>query len=354
MKNMFFVSVMFLFVMMTLSSCGQKTSTFWVSGYKAPCDMGAGKGQCLEINRSFDPKDGKWEYFYAPIEGFQFEEGVMQQIRVSEEKIDNPPADASSIKYKQIDILNKRKDHLAFLADDQWVLTSWGDGTPLGKTSRTPIIEFHLNNKMVVGNDGCNNINAQIMKVGYSTLSLSPAAVTKKMCPDMEVPDRFDAMLGKVRSYDVMSTTLNLYDGSKRKVAVFSRNMVSLPEKETNPIDISNADPNLQDIWIVTTIEGAKQPRMSNMARLQFNLEDGMAFGNDGCNDYSGPIQDVGESNLQLGVMRGTQKMCRDMETPDSYNKALAKTAGYKVEEDVLTLFDDAGNEVLTFLRARK
>ncbi|GAE83622.1 lipoprotein [Bacteroides reticulotermitis JCM 10512] len=57
----------------------------------------------------------EWEYFYSNIEGFQYEPGYEFVLKVKEEKLENVPADASSIKYvlvKQISKEQKESDNL--------------------------------------------------------------------------------------------------------------------------------------------------------------------------------------------------------------------------------------------------
>ena len=50
----------------------------------------------------------EWQYFYNQIEGFEHEPGYEYQIIVSKSKIENPPADASSLKYKLVKVVSKK------------------------------------------------------------------------------------------------------------------------------------------------------------------------------------------------------------------------------------------------------
>ena len=45
--------------------------------------------------------------FYSHIEGFVFEPGYEYVLKVKRRKVDNPPADASSIKYKLIRVVSR-------------------------------------------------------------------------------------------------------------------------------------------------------------------------------------------------------------------------------------------------------
>nr|WP_317207113.1 DUF4377 domain-containing protein [Chryseobacterium arthrosphaerae] len=50
-----------------------------------------------------------WENFYSNIEGFTYEPGYEYVLKVKTEKIANPPADASSIKYTLVEQVSKTK-----------------------------------------------------------------------------------------------------------------------------------------------------------------------------------------------------------------------------------------------------
>jgi heat shock protein HslJ len=77
----------------------------WVAAHKAEC-QGVSQNQCFLIK---DEKSKDWELFYDAIKGFKWEKGFEYQLLVEETKIDNPPADGSSIQWKLIKIINKQK-----------------------------------------------------------------------------------------------------------------------------------------------------------------------------------------------------------------------------------------------------
>lgn len=54
----------------------------------------------------------EWTYFYDEIEGFKYQEGFEYALEVVVEKTENPPADASSIRYKLIKIVSKKVSNL--------------------------------------------------------------------------------------------------------------------------------------------------------------------------------------------------------------------------------------------------
>jgi hypothetical protein len=82
------------------------TETWMVGPERKPCS-GVAPMECLQIKKN--PSDTAWQYFYDDIEGFTYEPGFVYTLEVSSEKVDNPPADASSIHYKMKKMVAKVK-----------------------------------------------------------------------------------------------------------------------------------------------------------------------------------------------------------------------------------------------------
>ncbi|UTH75734.1 META and DUF4377 domain-containing protein [Chromobacterium sp. IIBBL 290-4] len=67
----------------------------YVAAERKPCS-GVAPMQCLQVR---DDKAKPWQLHYGEIEGFKPEPGVAYRLRIKEVKVDNPPADASSIRW---------------------------------------------------------------------------------------------------------------------------------------------------------------------------------------------------------------------------------------------------------------
>jgi len=72
------------------------------------------KGDCIGVApmkcylvKYYNSKD--WENFYAPLEGFNYEEGYRYKLLVKKTKLKNVPADASSNRYEVVKILSKKR-----------------------------------------------------------------------------------------------------------------------------------------------------------------------------------------------------------------------------------------------------
>jgi len=65
--------------------------------------------QCYLVQEGDAIGGTNWELFYDPILGFEFEAGYVYDLDVTVTKVDNPPADASSLKYSLNRIIQKIK-----------------------------------------------------------------------------------------------------------------------------------------------------------------------------------------------------------------------------------------------------
>jgi hypothetical protein len=97
-------------VLLFCASCAglrkTQTETWMVGPERKPCS-GVAPMECLQIKKN--PSDTAWQYFYDAIEGFDYEAGYTYTLEVTSNKVDNPPADASSIKYTLVKIVKKEK-----------------------------------------------------------------------------------------------------------------------------------------------------------------------------------------------------------------------------------------------------
>jgi len=62
---------------------------------------------CLLVQKGNQIGTEQWDYFYDSIEGFEYEEGFQYDLDVLINAIENPPADASSIRYQLIRLIRK-------------------------------------------------------------------------------------------------------------------------------------------------------------------------------------------------------------------------------------------------------
>jgi len=117
-----------------------------------------------------------------------------------------------------------------------------------------------------------------------------------------------------------------------------------------------NQDPKfrIHDIWALEAINGETVEKPNENDRMQrpsieVNLTEMKIMGNDGCNNFFGPVKTIEEDELTFGPLGATMKMCYDMEIPNKFNVAINKVSKYKIENLKLYFLDENGNELLRF-----
>lgn len=89
-------------------------------------------------------------------------------------------------------------------------------------------------------------------------------------------------------------------------------------------------------------------------------VSDSILGGETGCNDYgggpdSGGYHSAPDGSFGLNMLAVTVQLCPDealMAQEGEYTSTLIRASHYHIEDGLLHLYDDAGNEILTFRRA--
>jgi hypothetical protein len=79
--------------------------TMFVREQRIDCE-GEGPMLCMQVR---DAGSDEWTLFYGRIEGFTYEEGYAYELRVKVEEVKRPKADASSKRFKLVEIVSKKK-----------------------------------------------------------------------------------------------------------------------------------------------------------------------------------------------------------------------------------------------------
>ena len=113
------------------------------------------------------------------------------------------------------------------LTDYQWLLkTMYINGESLVITANNPSVVF-TDSSRINGYGGCNRFFGNYEENG-SKLSIQVLGVTQAMCPDIEIEDRFLAILRNVTTYEIAEEQLVLYDGGNQQLAIVA------PDKTKN------------------------------------------------------------------------------------------------------------------------
>lgn len=97
----------------------------------------------------------------------------------------------------------------------------------------------------------------------------------------------------------------------------------------------------LNNIWILESINGDTISENNRNAHLQFNISEGLFYGNGGCNNINGSIEHT-ETTISFSKIATTLMACENL---DEESKFLAKLEGstynIKLSKDDLTLEND-------------
>jgi len=108
MKVFLFFGLFFIFLTIQATTYAEENKVIFVGPSLVDC-VGVGPQKCMLIK---EDSSSEWKNFYDKIEGFDFTEGHSYKIMVQMSKIENPPADSSSIKYKLIEIIEEKSEDL--------------------------------------------------------------------------------------------------------------------------------------------------------------------------------------------------------------------------------------------------
>ena len=81
----------------------EETTRLWIAPELVDC-VGVAPQQCMLVTTS---EDGEAEFFYDAIDGFTYTEGTSYVIDVTIDEIEDPPADASSLRYTLVQIVEE-------------------------------------------------------------------------------------------------------------------------------------------------------------------------------------------------------------------------------------------------------
>jgi heat shock protein HslJ len=160
---------------------------------------------CLQVRES---SDAPWTLLHGAIEGFSYEPGYLYEIRIREEAVANPPADASSIRRILVSIVS-RTPAPPSLRGVTWRLVSINGREAQAGIRVTAV--FSDDNR-VAGSAGCNRYFGGAAVSG-AKLEVGLLGSTLMHCGDsgvMSQEQEYLAALGKATAYSVAGTELRL------------------------------------------------------------------------------------------------------------------------------------------------
>lgn len=206
----------------TSNNINTNESIYWVNSTKVGC-IGVGPMHCLQVKKNMALNSGTWSNFYDKIEGFDYTPGYLYKIKVKEEKLnlDNVPADASSIKYTLIEILNKEPDKTLRI-NDIWQIEKI-ENELLTSDFEYPTMEINLAKSTITGKAICNNIQGFIMEFTGTIIRFSSLTTTRKMCPLIDEETRYLNAMGRVVTYTIANNRLEFFDLYEQSLLTFKK-----------------------------------------------------------------------------------------------------------------------------------
>lgn len=337
---------------------GEMVKTLYVGPQLVDC-TGVAAQKCLQVK---DSPDGEYRLFYDQIEGFEFEEGKEYVLKVSEQPIENPPADSSNVQYRLVDIISSLPSSAP--PPDSGTISSGGSGTgtlPAGPQAgelqgQLWNLESMVNSSGVIaplvpgsqitaefkdgqlsGRSGCNNYFASY-QVNGNVLQISGAGGTEMFCSEPEgVMDQETAYLktlGMAASYQISGGKLQIADASGKPILIYSG---------VQPATLTGVT------WIMTSYNNGTGAVVSALPGAKVTAifeDDGNLGGSAGCNSYSAAYKLDGQS-LTIDQAATTLMACSEpagiMDQEAAYLKALESVASFELKGDHLMLYTADG-----------
>lgn len=220
--------------------------TLYVAHFRVDC-VGVGPMKCLQVRET---PEAEWRMFYDRIEGFDYEEGYDYELRVRTEEVENPPADASSIRWILEEVVSKtaassEANAGAGIIAGEWTLDSFSDevisnaaADPSGALELLAsqgggVTIAFMEEGRVGGSSGCNQYTGSYSIQGGHSLTFGPLAGTRKLCPAplMELEQLTLQTLDAVRGVYVRDgSRLELYGEDESLLATFTRTPEAVEE----------------------------------------------------------------------------------------------------------------------------
>lgn len=342
-----------LFVIFAFSFTAQAQSTtveeWFVADKQVDC-TGVAPQKCLVVRKTDTPD---WKYFYSPIKGFKFQDGVTQkiQVRIRRKPV---PTDLTALEFKQIKIVSqsktngntieealaqmKNKNNSSALVSQKWTLIE-ADGA---KVEGDYFIEFDGKLNRFSGRV-CNRLTGSYEMAG-SSLKFSRVASTRMACEPakMQLEAQVINLLEQDSRYELTDDSLSLYQGGKPVLKFAASNGSSISSEFEN------------NKWLLKVVNGNALPKMKREPFLVFNKKDNTAGGDSGCNSFGGNYTVEGNKisfkNI-VGTLIGCSAFTNEIER--GFLTGLEKANRFEVKNGELNIYE-GDKFLLKFIASKK
>jgi heat shock protein HslJ len=210
MKKMIFATLVTVFITI---GYGQ-TKTFYLNSEQKDC-TGAGPMKCLQYK---EKPNESWKFLYQSIEGLNYEEGYLYELKVKLVNVKNPPADGSSLRYVLKKIISKEKDNkmenqLANAPNGKYILTAlFMDGKLTDVSGKAYEVEFKKSDNQI-STKICNITGGQYSLDG-NKITFGPLRSTRMMCSDMNYENALSKAFPEIDNFSYDRAKLHLKKGA--------------------------------------------------------------------------------------------------------------------------------------------
>ncbi len=318
--------------------------TLFIGPELVDCE-GAGPQKCMLVKES---PAADYSLFYSQIEGFDYEQGYEYELVVEVTKVENPPADASSLKYSLVEVVSKTPVSTEETAAESglegvlWVLQTYVDASGdtvevLPDTHSTA--EFQEGK--LAGTAGCNQYFGAYQQDG-NALTVAVGGTTMMACPDpvMAQEQAYLSALGSSATFEISEDQLTIAN---------AKGAVVLTYAVDQPPALTGTD------WQLLSYNNGKGGLVSSLATELITAvfgDDDIVTGFAGCNNYQATYEVDGDS-IAIGPAAATRKMCAEpqnvMEDEAGYLQALERAATFEIKDGQLTMYDEDGTRQLVY-----
>lgn len=214
------------------------------------------------------------------------------------------------------------------IAGKRWKLVEL-QGKAVGDSinGKQPFLEFKSEDSSYSGTAGCNGIGGSYILSEGNRIQFKLGMSTMMFCEQMEIEDGLKKILEQVDNYSVNGNELSL---NKARMAPLAR---------FKAVEAASSA-SLEGTWELNYISG---PRIAfeglypnKKPTIIFNLAEGKANGNSGCNNYNTSFT-INGNNIQFGDAISTRMACEGAGEPTFLN-TLKKINSYSISGTTLNL----------------
>ncbi len=106
----------------------------------------------------------------------------------------------------------------------------------------------------------------------------------------------------------------------------------------------------INDVWALTEIlEVPLSDDIAKRPQLEFNHKENSFSGNNSCNQITGNLKELTNTDMEFGIIKETKMACKEMKLASTFVQQLRNTRSYKVTNGNLHLLDADEKVLLRF-----